>query len=82
MGGTVLKRALVQASIDADQGLIDILEQVSDVARNERIMAAAIVLVRPDATMRSWISAPEGGRHHLVGACNYLKRDIIAQTDN
>ena len=26
--------------------------------------------------------APHGGRHHLVAACDYLKRDIIAETDN
>ena len=77
-----LNRAALRASIRANPVVIDILHQVLDAARHERIMAAAIVLVRPDATIRSCVSAPHGGGHHIVAACKYLKQDVIAQTDN
>ena len=82
MSGTVLNRALIRASIRANPVVIDILHQVLDAARHGKIMAAAIVLVRPDATIHSCVSAPRGGGHHLVAACKYLKQDIIAETDN
>jgi hypothetical protein len=62
--------------------VIKILEQLLDEARGGEAIAGAIVLVRPDATICSAISAPHGGRHHLVAACDYLKQDIIAETDN
>jgi hypothetical protein len=62
--------------------VIDILEQVLDAARRGGIMAAATVLVRPDGTIRSCVSSSNGGGHHLVAACKYLKQDIIAETDN
>jgi hypothetical protein len=82
MSGTVLNRASLRASIRANPVVIDILHQVLDAARHGKIMAAAIVLVRPDATIHSCVSAPRGGGHHLVAACKYLKQDIIAETDN
>ena len=77
-----LNREPIRASIRVDPMVIDILEQVLDAARHGGIMAAAIVFVRPDATARSFVSAPDGGGHHLVAACKYLKQDIIARTDN
>ncbi len=77
-----LNRERIRSSIRADPVVIDILEQVLDEARRGEIVAAAIALVRPDATICSCVSAPYGGGHHLVAACNYLKRDVIAQTDN
>ena len=77
-----LNRERIRASIPANPVVIDILEQVLDAARHERIMAAAIVFVRPDATVRSFVTAPHGGGDHLVAACEYLKQDIIAETDN
>ena len=82
MSETVLNRASLRASIRANPVVIDILHQVLDAARHGKIMAAAIVLVRPDATIHSCVSAPRGGGHHLVAACKYLKQDIIAETDN
>ena len=82
MSGTVLNRASLRASIRANPVVIDILEQVLDSARRGGILAAATVLVRPDATIHSCVSAPRGGGHHLVAACKYLKQDIIAETDN
>ncbi len=77
-----LNRERIRASIRTDPVVIDILEQVLDEARRGEIIAAAIALVRPDATICSCVSAPYGGGHHLVAACNYLKQDVIAQTDN
>jgi hypothetical protein len=62
--------------------VVSILEQVLDEARHGEVIAAAIALVRPNATVYSAIDASGGGRHHLVAACNYLKQDIIAETDN
>ena len=82
MSATVLNRALVRASIRVDPVVLDILEQVLDAARRGRIMAAATVMVRPDGTVGSCVSSSDGGGHHLVAACKYLKQDIIARTDN
>jgi undecaprenyl pyrophosphate synthase len=75
-------RPSVRTSVSAEAGVIKILEQLLDEARGGEAIAGAIVLVRPDATICSAISAPHGGRHHLVAACDYLKQDIIAETDN
>jgi hypothetical protein len=75
-------RERIRTSIRANQVVIDILEQVLDGARQGEIIAAAIALVRPDATICSCISGPCAGEHHLVAACDYLKQDIIAKTDN
>jgi hypothetical protein len=77
-----LDRKRIRASIRVDPVVIDILEQVLDEARRGEIIAAAIALVRPDTTIRSCVSGPYGGGHHLVAACNYLKQDLIARTDN
>jgi len=79
--GATLAHRIVDKQL-ADVVVIDILEQVLDEARRGEIIAAAIALVRPDATICSCVSAPYGGGHHLVAACNYLKQDVIAQTDN
>ena len=62
--------------------MIKILQDFLDEPQRGEIVAGAIVLVRPNGTICTAISAPQGGRHHLVAACNYLKRDIIAETDN
>jgi hypothetical protein len=64
--------------------VLDILEEFLDEARDRdsEIIAAAIVLVHADATASTCVGAPGGGRHRLVAACDYLKRDIIAETDN
>jgi hypothetical protein len=72
----------IRASVRVEPGVIKILEDVLAEARGGETIAGAIVLVRPNGTICSAISAPHGGRHHLVAACNYLKRDIIAETDN
>jgi hypothetical protein len=77
-----LDRKEIRASVRVEPGVIKILEEILDEARCGEIIAGAIVLVRPNATICSAISAPNGGRHHLVAACNYLKQDIIAETDN
>jgi hypothetical protein len=83
-GGKVLSlgREAIRASVRVEPGVIKMLEDFLDEARHGETIAGAIVLVRPNATLCSAISAPHGGRHHLVAACDYLKRDIIAQTDN
>jgi len=88
MSGIVLSlsregiRASVRAQVPVEAGVIKILEELLDEARCGETIAGAIVLVRANATICSAISAPHGGRHDLVAACDYLKRDIIAETDN
>ena len=84
MSGKILTldREGIRPSVRVEPGVIEILEDLLDQARRGETIAGAIVLVRPNGTICSAISAPDGGRHHLVAACNYLKRDIIAETDN
>jgi len=84
MSGKVLSlnREGIRASILAEPDVIKVLEDFLDGARRGETIAGAIVLVGPNATRCSVISAPYGGRHYLVAACNYLKREIIAETDN
>jgi hypothetical protein len=77
-----LSRQAIRASVRVELSVIEILEDLLDEARRGETIAGAIVLVRPNGTTCSAICAPHGGRHHLVAACNYLKRDIIAETDN
>jgi hypothetical protein len=77
-----LRREAIRASVRAEPGVIEILEDFLDKARRGETIAGAIVLVRPNATICSAISARHGGRHQLVAACNYLKQDIIAETDS
>ena len=77
-----LSRPAIQASVRVEPRVIEALEDLLDEARRGEIIAGAIVLVRPNATICSAISAPHGGRHHLIAACNYLKQDIIVETDN
>jgi len=77
-----LNRERIRAPIRAEPDVIEILEEFLNEARRGEIIAGAIVLVRPNATTCSAISAPYGGRHYLVAACNYLKQEIIARTDN
>ena len=63
--------------------MIKILEQALNEARRGEIIAAAIVFARPNEDKCSGVSAAPGGdMHYLVAACDYLKRDIIAETDN
>ena len=75
-------REEIRASVRVEPGVIKILEDILDEARRGETIAGAIVLVRPNATVCSAISAPNGGRHHLIAACDYLKKEIIAETDN
>ena len=84
MSGKVLSlsRDGIRASVRVEPGVIKILEDFLDQARRGEAIAGAIVLVRPNATICSAISAPRRGRHHLVAACDYLKQDIIVETDN
>ena len=77
-----LSREPLRASVRVEPQVIEALEDLLVEARRGEIIAGAIVLVRPNATLCSAISAPHGGRRHLVAACDYLKRDIIAATDN
>jgi hypothetical protein len=77
-----LDREGIRPSVRVEPGVIEILEDLLDEARRGETIAGAIVLVRSDETICSAISAPHGGRHHLVAACDYLKQDIIAETDN
>jgi hypothetical protein len=84
LGGNVLSlsREGIQAPVRVEPGVIKILQDFLNEARRGEITAGAIVLVRHNATICAAISAPHGGRHHLVAACDYLKQDIIAETDN
>jgi hypothetical protein len=84
MSGKILTldREGIRPSVRVEPGVIEILEDLLDQARRGETIAGAIVLVRSNATICSAISAPHGGRHHLVAACDYLKQDIIAETDN
>jgi hypothetical protein len=63
--------------------VIKILEDALNEARRGEIIAAAIVFARPNEDKCSGVSAAPGGdMHYLVAACDHLKRDIIAETDN
>jgi hypothetical protein len=63
--------------------VINILEDALNEARRGEIIAAAIVFARPNEDKCSAVSAAPGGdMHYLVAACDRLKRDIIAETDN
>jgi hypothetical protein len=77
-----LSREAIRPSVRVEPDVIKVLENFLDEARTGEVIAGAIVLVRRNATICSVISAPLGGRHHLVAACDYLKQDVIAETDN
>ena len=67
----------------AKREVIKILEDALNEARRGEIIAAAIVFARPNEDKCSGVSAAPGGdMHYLVAACDHLKRDIIAATDN
>jgi hypothetical protein len=72
-----------RATNGAEPKVIKILEEALNEARRGEIIAAAIVFARPNEDKCSGVSAAPGGdMHYLVAACDYLKRDIIAETDN
>ena len=75
-------REEIRDSVRAEPEVIRILEDILNKARRRETIAGVIVLVLPDVTICSAISAPNVGRHHLVAACDYLKQDIIAETDD
>jgi uncharacterized membrane protein len=77
-----LSREGIRPSVPVDPGVVKILADFLNEAIAGEVIAGAIVWVRPNATICSAISAPHGGRHHLVAACDYLKQDIIAETNN
>lgn len=59
------------------------LEDALDQARRAEIIAAGIVFQRRNEDKCSGVSAPSRvGRRYLAAACDYLKRDVIAETDN
>jgi hypothetical protein len=63
--------------------VIRILKDALDQACRGEIVAAAIVFARPDEDKCSGVCAPpRARRRYLVAACDYLKRDIIAETDD
>jgi hypothetical protein len=58
------------------------LEDALDRACRGEIIAAAIVFARPNEDRCFGVSAPPRvGRRYLATACDYLKRDVIAETD-
>jgi hypothetical protein len=72
-----------RATNGVEPEVINILEEALTEARRGEIIAAAIVFARPNEDKCSGVSAAPGGdKHYLVAACDYLKRDIIAETDN
>jgi hypothetical protein len=72
-----------RAANGVEPKVIKILEEALNEARRGEIIAAAIVFARPNEDKCSGVSAaPAGDMHYLVAACDYLKRDIIAETDN
>ena len=72
-----------RASNGAEPEVIKRLEEALDQARRGEIIAAAIVFARPNEDKCFGVSAPpHAGRRHLAAACDYLKRDVIAETDN
>jgi hypothetical protein len=72
-----------RATNGAEPRVIKILEDALNEARRGEIIAAAIVFARPKEEKCSGVSAAPGGdMHYLVAGCDYLKRDIIAATDN
>ena len=72
-----------RASNGAEPEVIKMLEDALDRACRGEIIAAAIVFARPNEDRCFGVSAPPRvGRRYLATACDYLKRDIIAETDN
>ena len=72
-----------RATNGVEPEVIKILEEALSEARRGEIIAAAIVFARPNEDKCSGVTAtPAGDMHYLVAACDYLKRDIIAKTDN
>ncbi len=72
-----------RAANGVEPKVVKILEEALNEARRGEIIAAAIVFARPDEDKCSGVSAAPGGdMQYLVAACDYLKRDIIAETDN
>ena len=72
-----------RAANGVEPKVIKILEAALNEARRGEIIAAAIVFARPNEDKCSGVSAAAAGdMHYLVAACDYLKRDIIAKTDN
>jgi hypothetical protein len=72
-----------RATNGAEPKVIKILEEALKEARRGQIIAAAIVFARPNEDKCSGVSAAPGGdMHYLAAACDYLKRDIIAETDD
>jgi hypothetical protein len=59
------------------------LEDALHQARGAEIIAAAIVFARLNGDKCSDVSAPPRVRRiYVAAACDYLKRYIIAETDN
>jgi hypothetical protein len=72
-----------RATNGVEPKVIKMLAEALKEARRGEIIAVAIVFVRPNEDKCSGVSATPGGdMRHLVAACDYLKRDIIAATDN
>lgn len=72
-----------RASNGVEPDVIKLLEEALDQACCGEIIAAAVVFARPDEDKCFGVSAPpRAGRRHLAAACDYLKRDVIAETDN
>jgi hypothetical protein len=72
-----------RATNGVEPNVIKILEEALNEARRGEIIAAAIVFARPKEDKCSGVSAAPGGdMQYLVAACDCLKREIIAATDN
>jgi hypothetical protein len=72
-----------RATNGVEPKVIKILEEALNEARRGEIIAAAIVFARPNEDKCSAVSAAPGGdMQYLVAACDHLKRDIIAESDN
>jgi hypothetical protein len=72
-----------RAANGVEPKVIKLLVKALNEARRGEIIAAAIVFARPNEDKCCGVSAaPAGDMHYLAAACDYLKRDIIAETDN
>jgi hypothetical protein len=65
----------------ADPRIIEALEELTDWARKGEIIGIGIVIVRPNKEIGTRTRGG-GVRHYLVAGCEYLKNDIIKESED
>ena len=60
--------------------VIGCLERALEQAREGKIAAVALVMVRPNRDIDTAVSKNDMGRHMMVAGCAYLMNDLIHDT--